>query len=224
MVSTKIRQIPLEQLVPHPDSPNRMSRTNFDKLVRNIERTGRYEPLVVRPHPRRRDRFQIINGRQRWDALRRLGRKTVDAVVWDVDDEQTDLLLATLNRLGGRDALESKVALLRRLSAAPGMHPLAALVPQTRGQIERLTSRKPPAPSEPPAPHAFAIPLVFFVDPVQAQAIEEALTRAAGLTGRQTRAARRGQALTQIARRFLEKESAAHAQDVAPAPAGPPCP
>jgi len=47
-MANKILSIPLSQLVPHPDNPNRMSKATFAKLVRNIERTKRYEPLVVR--------------------------------------------------------------------------------------------------------------------------------------------------------------------------------
>ncbi len=39
-MSARIRQIPLDRLVAHPDSSNRVSRTNFAKLVHNIERTA----------------------------------------------------------------------------------------------------------------------------------------------------------------------------------------
>ena len=147
MMSTKISHIPLDKLVPHPGNPNRMSRANFEKLVRNIERTGRYEPLVVRPCPGQRGFFQIINGHHRCEALRRLGHETAEAVVWNVDDEQTDILLATLNRLQGRDTLDKKLALLRRLSVALEIRQLAQLLPQTRGQLDRLVHAKPLAPS-----------------------------------------------------------------------------
>ena len=45
-----IQSIALDGLIAHPDNPNRMSSGNFAKLVRNIEQTGRYEPLIVRPY------------------------------------------------------------------------------------------------------------------------------------------------------------------------------
>ena len=35
-----IQTIAIEKLIPHPDNPNRQSKANFAKLVRNIERTG----------------------------------------------------------------------------------------------------------------------------------------------------------------------------------------
>ena len=113
--------------MPHPDNPNRMSRVTFAKLVRNIGQTGRYEPLIVRritdtqghisenvTNLRRNtyegDVYQIINGHHRWQALKKLGKETADAIVWDIDDDQTDILLATLNRLCGQDVLDKKLA------------------------------------------------------------------------------------------------------------------
>jgi ParB-like chromosome segregation protein Spo0J len=210
MVSSKIRHISLEKLVPHPGNSNRMSRANFDKLVRNIEWTGRYEPLVVRPCPGRRGFFQIVNGHHRCEALRKLGRKTAEAVVWNVDDAQTDILLATLNRLSGRDTLEKKLALLQRLSVTVALRRLAKLLPQTRGQIERLVIARPPARATPRKRDMFAIPMVFFVDPTQEHTIEEAISRAAaGLPKEQTRAARRATALMHVARCFLDHDERA---------------
>jgi hypothetical protein len=206
-MSTTIRVIPLEQLVPHLDNANRMSRGNLEKLVRNIERSGRYEPVIVRPCPGRRGFFQIINGNQRCEALRRLGRTAVDAVVWNVDDEQTDVLLATLNRLGGRDVLEKKQTLLTRLAKRIPIRKLARLLPQTLGQIERLTASGRPAPTRERA-NSFAVPIVFFVDPAQQQEIEEALSLGGELPETGNRAGKRAAALTQMARHFLDRRLA----------------
>ena len=217
-MSATIKQIALDKLVPHPGNPNRMSRTNFNRLVHNLERTGRYEPLVVRPCPGRRGFFQIINGQHRCEALRTLGRPTAEVVVWNVDDEQTDLLLATLNRLSGRDTLEKKLALLQRLSATIALGKLAGLLPQTRGQIERLLHARPKERATPSRREPFAIPVVFFVDTVQEPAIEEALARAAaGLPDGQTQAARRATALTRLARCFLDFDGRANLMKAAAA-------
>ena len=100
-MTNSIHSIALDKLDFHPDNPNKQSKVNFAKLVCNIERTGRYEPFVVRPSPKKTGCFQIINGHHRYHALAKLGYEAADAIVWDVDDEQTDILLATLNRLGG---------------------------------------------------------------------------------------------------------------------------
>jgi hypothetical protein len=202
-MSTAIQHIPLDRLVSHPDHPSRMGRANFDKLVRNIDRTGRYEPLVVRPCPDRAGFFQIINGHRRCEALRKLGRSTAQAVVWKVDDEQTDILLATLNRLGGRDALDRKLALLRRLCTRIPIRKLARLLPQTLGQIERLTASRGPSQAMSAKVCVFATPIVFFVDEQQHKRIEEAISTVAPSCEGQTRAAKRAAALTRMAAGLL---------------------
>lgn len=197
-----IQSINLDKLVPHPDNPNIMSRANFDKLVRNIERSGRYEPLVVRPCPQRDGFYQIINGHHRWQVLKQLGYKTADVVVWDIDDHQTDILLATLNRLGGKDSIEGKLALLKRLNKQLAARELAKLLPQTAKQLERLANLKLPTAPAAPA-NCFANPLVFFVNDTQQQIIEQALSLVKLHQNEKTRAAKRAAALTAIAQQFL---------------------
>jgi len=222
-MANRIQSIELSQLVPHPDNPNRISKAVLAKLVRNIKRTGRYEPLVVRPCPKKNCHscesrnpdaveetkggcFQIINGHHRHEALRRLGYKAADAVVWDIDDEQTDILLATLNRLGGSDVLEKKLALLRRLNKRMKSGELAKLLPQTAGQIERLANLKMPSRPAEPTASRFANPLVFFVNDKQQQVIEKALSLAQEPDKKQTKAAKRAAALACIARYFFNSK------------------
>jgi ParB family chromosome partitioning protein len=202
-MSTRIHRISLEKLLPHPDNPNRMSRGNLAKLMRNIEQTGRYEPLVVRPHPRKAGLFQIINGHCRREALEKLGHKAADVVVWPVDDEETAVLLSTLNRLNGHDSLEKKLRLLRKLRARMPVHDMSRLLPQTHGQLVRLLAHRPLMRQTSRADDAVAIPLVFFVDEMQRSAIESALSRAIDSASASGRATKRAGALTQIAERFL---------------------
>lgn len=199
----RIVGIAIERLAPHPDNPNRMSKGNFAKLVRNIERTGRYEPLVVRPKD---DGFQIINGHHRWRALQELGYKTVDAVVWNIDDGETDILLATLNRLGGSNVLDKKLALLKRLNKRTNARDLAKRLPHTARQIKRFAQMNngglAPTTS---AKSVFANPIVFFLDDAQHEIIEKALLLVFNGQKETTKAAGKAAALTQIARAFTER-------------------
>jgi ParB/RepB/Spo0J family partition protein len=204
-MANAIQSIPLEKLIAHPDNPNRQSRANFGKLVRNIERTGRYEPMVVRPHPERGDCFQIINGEHRYRALAKLGHKTADCIVWDIDDEQVDILLATLNRLVGSDELDKKLNLLKRLNKRMESAELAKLLPQTVKQIERLTNLKIPSRPAEAGTKRFSNPMVFFVNDTQQEVIEKALSSAGELQSEKTRAAKRAAALAHIAGEFLRR-------------------
>lgn len=199
---SRIVSIPIEKLVAHPDNPNRMSRAKLTKLVRNIQRTGLYEPLVVRPSPCGQSLFQIIHGRSRCEALRELEYRMVDAVVWDVDDIEADILLATFNSLGGRNVLDKKLALLKKLNGSIEARELAKLLPQSASQIERLGNLKAPKAPANPDKGSFANPLVFFVSDEQQEIIEKALSLARSSRSEKTKAARNAAALTSLARDF----------------------
>jgi hypothetical protein len=209
IMKNRIESIRIENLIPHPENPNRMSRAAFNRLVRNIARTGRYEPLVVRPMG---ERFEVINGSHRLKALEELGFESVDVIVWDVGDDDARLLLGSLNRLCGSDVLDKKVALLKRLTEKMPVGELAGLLPQTARQIERLTDlagrrrralkaalRKASADLK-----TQANPMVFFLSDSQKKKIERAMSLAAKETGKKTKAAAHATALTQIAENFID--------------------
>ncbi len=199
-----ITQIELSRLLPHPGNPNRMSKENFRKLVRHIERTGRYEPLIVREYPRKRGYFQIINGHHRFEALKQLGYETCDCVVWDIDDDEANLLLATLNRLCGQDVLEKKAALLEKLNSKLSIESIAKLLPNTKTQIQRLLDlhrNKTRIQITEQDKNSIVYPMVFFLDSKQKQAVEKALSLVSIDTS--SKAKRNAQAITQIAERFI---------------------
>ncbi|MGA2323374.1 MAG: ParB/RepB/Spo0J family partition protein [Sedimentisphaerales bacterium] len=218
----KIKSIALSKLLAHPDNPNVMSKATFRKLVRNIERTGLYEPIIVRPHPNKKDhsatadKFQIINGHHRVKAIEQLGHKEADCVVWDVDDEQTNILLTTLNRLAGSDTPSKKIELLKKLTERMGTAQLAKLLPQTAKQIERLTNLKLAIAPIKAQAEQFAIPIVFFVTKQQQGVIENALSTIENRisperdtlrwSNEMTKAQRRAAAITEIAGQFMGGE------------------
>jgi hypothetical protein len=230
-LANQIQLIPLDKLVPHPANPNRMSKANFAKLVRNIERTGRYEPLIVRTC-KQQDCFQIINGHHRALALKQLGKKEADAIIWDIDDDEADILLATLNRLCGQDILDRKLTLLKRLSEKMQTAELAKLLPQTKKQIEklrqlavgdcRLLIDNSKLQIDNRNSEIFLNPLVFFVSDEQQQVVETAINYAISScvvreaycgkekatetirNTRQTKAAKRASALSAICQYYLD--------------------
>ncbi len=197
-----IERIALNRLLEHPDNPNRMSSAAFGRLVRNIEQRGVYEPLVVRRHRDRRGFYQIINGHHRAKALAKLGHSEADAIVWDIDDEQTLVLLATLNRLCGSDVLDKKIALLQKLTAKRSTKELAKLLPASARQIDRLVNLEPPAAPAAVPDKPLATPVVFFLGDQQKRTLDQALT-AASDSNTKTKAA----ALTTIAQQFLKSRA-----------------
>lgn len=133
-----IREIEISRILPHPENTNRMDAETLSKLRRHIESTGRYEPLIVRPHPAEADRFQMINGHHRLQVLKAMGHTEARCVIWEVDDNQTRLYLATLNRLSGEDIPERRALLIGSLLESFGVDDLAGLLPESEDQIIEL--------------------------------------------------------------------------------------
>jgi len=203
-IENRVMSIQINKLIDHPNSPNRMSKRNFTRLVRNIEWTGRYEPLVVRRHG---DSFQIINGHHRCRALKQLGYEAVDAIVWDVDDAEADILLCSLNRLKGSDVLDKKLSLLDRINRGMSAREMAKLLPYTRSQIEKLKSIKILSAPANVDVKSFAVPMVFFLNAEQQRLVSEAMASVKDGQNEKTKAARNAAALTRMAQSFIKDKT-----------------
>jgi ParB-like chromosome segregation protein Spo0J len=201
------RNVPLDDLVPHPLNSNVMSEDLREKLKAHIRRTGRYPFLVVRPLGQK---YQVLDGHHRVAILRELGHTEARCDVWDVDDREAKLLLATLNRLEGQDQPIRRAQLIHELLGEMGMEDLAGLLPESDRQLEDLHSllefpaEEVAAQLEAEAEEAEKVlPRVmsFVVSPDQEDLIEHAVETASdGTPGRD----RRARGLANLARRFLE--------------------
>ena len=84
-----VASIPVEHLDPGPFQP----RTDFDpasmaELVDSIRVRGILQPLLARPHPEQKDRFQIIAGERRWRAAQQAGLHAVPTLVRPLTDAE----------------------------------------------------------------------------------------------------------------------------------------
>src|SRR5512145_10264 len=132
------QMIPLDALLPHPLNSNVMSADLQAKLRAHIKRTGRYPFLVVRPHPDQAGKYQVLDGHHRVAILRELGHREARVDVWQVDDREAKLLLATLNRLQGQDQPLRRAELIHELLGEMSVDDLAGLLPETDKQLEEL--------------------------------------------------------------------------------------
>ena len=196
----KIESIAVDKLIAHPANPNRMSEPAFKKLFRHIELTGNYEPIIVRRHRQKENCCEIINGHHRKKVLAQLGRKEADCIVWDVDDDETMVLLATLNRLGGGDDLEKKSELIKKLSVRFSTKELSGMLIESKKSIERLNDLTKSAYPPTLQSKVFLNAMTFFLTDDQKQTVEEILKTAIdpGLAG--TKAQKRAWTLITILR------------------------
>src|SRR5690348_11264890 len=93
------RSLSLDLLAPHPLNANVLPEDLREKLAAHIRATGRYPHLIVRPHPKQEGRFEVLDGHYRLLVLKELGHADARCDVWDANDREAKLLLATLNRL-----------------------------------------------------------------------------------------------------------------------------
>lgn len=196
-MKNRVVLIAIEKLLAHPMSANAMSKATFKKLAGHIERTGNYEPLVVRRHPSKRGCFEILNGHCRKKILEQLEYENAECVVWEADDEEALMLLATLNRLRGKDVLEGKAAIVKKLNKTMDEKMLAGMIPESRGGIAKLRNISAARKIKINEGKSFMSPVVFFLDEEQKRFVEKAIGAVtAGMKG--TAAQRRSAGIMKI--------------------------
>ena len=208
-------RVPLGTIVPHPSNPNEMSEESLLKLEGNVRRQGgAYPPLIVRPHPTKPGLFQLIDGHQRLEVVRRLGHEAALCYVWACDDQTALQLLATLNRLHGEDVPIRRAELLAELAALMPEAELAELLPDGEQVADTLALldldtdelladlERAATTSREGAPRLISFAVLPADEPEIEAAIEAAM---APLQGRN----KRGRALALIARRHLAEAPSA---------------
>lgn len=175
------QQIPLKNLHAHPLNSNVMPEPLLAKLAAHIERTGQYPPIIVRPAPTGTG-YQILDGHHRKLALERIGASTANCVIWQADDEQALLLLATLNRLQGQDDAKKRSALLNTLAQRMPLDDLAAALPEQRAHLDKLLAlhKPPPAPRPPQSLADMPQAVHFFLLPDQRKKLDRKLADLGG--------------------------------------------
>jgi ParB family transcriptional regulator, chromosome partitioning protein len=95
----EIRRVKVSAITPNPLQPRRtFTDGELDELAASIKENGLLQPLVLRPAPGAKDRFELVVGERRFRAVSRLGWEDVSAVVRDASDE-TLLVLALVENL-----------------------------------------------------------------------------------------------------------------------------
>ena len=82
-------QIPIEHIQPNPDQPRRVfTEEALEELAASIREKGVIQPLILRPDPNAREKYQIVAGERRWRAAQRAQLHEVPAIVRDFDDTE----------------------------------------------------------------------------------------------------------------------------------------
>ena len=107
----KVRQVPIDSLLPGPANPRRMPAAELEALTRSLKEFGFIDPVIARRKTR-----VVIGGHQRLLAARKLGLETVPVIFLDLGEEQARVLNIALNKIGGEFDEELLGRLLSELS------------------------------------------------------------------------------------------------------------
>lgn len=129
----ELRKVKVSAISPNPLQPRRtFTDAELDELAASISENGLLQPLVVRPTPGAKDRFELVAGERRFRAVSRLGWDDVSVVVRDASDE-TLLVLALVENLQ-REALNP-------LEEAEGYRTLGERFSLTQADIARAVGK-----------------------------------------------------------------------------------
>lgn len=90
--------IRLEQLQPFENHPFRVVEDDaLKQLAQSIKENGVLTPCIVRPSPYG-DGYELLSGHRRVAACRLIGRKTIPAIIRELDDDAATILMVDANQ------------------------------------------------------------------------------------------------------------------------------
>lgn len=81
------KDIRLDQIDPHPDNQSIYFLSDIEALMERIEESGFFGSIEVYAKPD--GRYQISSGHRRYEAMKRLGRKTIPCTIYKMEDDIT---------------------------------------------------------------------------------------------------------------------------------------
>lgn len=88
----------LEQLQPFEHHPFRVVEDDaLKQLAQSIKENGVLTPCIVRPSPYG-DGYELLSGHRRVAACRLIGRKTIPAIIRELDDDAATILMVDANQ------------------------------------------------------------------------------------------------------------------------------
>lgn len=137
------RMVPIEKVHPNDWNPNELKGEMFVKLTRGIKRTldeaGEIPPIVVRPSPKEKGQYEIVDGFHRWLVFKELKQPRIGVFVLKVGDKTARILTRTLNYLrGDPDRQRYAQGLVELVELGATEQELTDFLPESPEEIEQL--------------------------------------------------------------------------------------
>ena len=141
---TEVTDVPLAHLDVEDTTFQCRVTLKPELLVDSVKNHGIQVPLVVRKHPRKKDKFQIVCGFRRATAAQQIGYVRVPCVIRDLKDEEAHILSYAENEcrktLGDLDRANG----IAKLRATKKTTAQVAAVPAQRAPVQRLEGLRVP--------------------------------------------------------------------------------
>ena len=84
-------------------NPNELKDINFDKLKNDIEKewSNQDQPVMIRPHPTEKWKYEIVDWAHRYKAMHDLWFEEIVVVIKELDDKEAKLKTISMNKLRG---------------------------------------------------------------------------------------------------------------------------
>lgn len=97
-------ELAVASLEPNPWNPNEMNGFMLDKAEESLDRFGQVKRIIVRPHPKKKGFYQILDGQHRCKLAQKLGIETIRCeVIHDISDKEAKRLGLALNDIHGEN-------------------------------------------------------------------------------------------------------------------------
>lgn len=106
--------IDIEKVQPNNYNPNRPLQEDTKMLAKSIESIGFADEILVRP-PDEDGMYTIIDGEQRWKAMKSSEEKTIDAIVLDIDEYEAMIRTINADRIQGNLGALETASVIRQL-------------------------------------------------------------------------------------------------------------
>jgi ParB family chromosome partitioning protein len=88
-------ELKVKDVLPNPWNPRLTD--DVEDLVDSIKKRGVLQPILVRKHPKFKDKFEIVFGYRRWLACKKLGLKTIPAIISELSDYEAIQIMGEEN-------------------------------------------------------------------------------------------------------------------------------
>jgi ParB family chromosome partitioning protein len=92
---SSIQEIDVQEILPTSISLRLVDEKTVGELMESVRLNGLLQPITVRPVDEKQ--FRLVFGSHRLEAVKRLGRKKISAIVREISDEESFLMNVTEN-------------------------------------------------------------------------------------------------------------------------------